>query len=157
MHDKEKSSWRRQVTVADTWLSVLTHTQQNGGLYRVLVGMTLSKASFFADYLPFWHSAKGAPVDPFDGLFAKCVGRHSAKEAFLPGVRTTTLIKEALPVPSCALFVKCYGHCTRQRHSLSSVTLGKVTRNLLFYLFLLFHPNKQNIYHIIITYTSQSS
>jgi hypothetical protein len=33
------------------------------------------------------------------------------------------------------------------------MALGKVTRNP-FYLFLLFHPNKQNIYHIIITYTS---
>jgi hypothetical protein len=41
------------------------------------------------------------------------------------------------------------------------MTLDKVSRqsdqNTPFYLFLLSHPNKQNIYHIIITYTSQSS
>jgi hypothetical protein len=79
------------------------------------------------------------------------------REFFLSSARTATLGKEALPVSRCVFFAECYGHCTQPRLSLSSVILGKVTRNPSFYLFLLFHPNKQNIYHIIIIYTSQNS
>jgi hypothetical protein len=72
---------------------------------------------------------------------------------FLPSVRTMTLNKEALMVPRYALFVECYGHCTRQRLSLSRVTLGKVTRNLLFiYFYYSIQTNKTYI-----KYTSQSS
>jgi hypothetical protein len=82
---------------------------------------------------------------------------HSVKAACLPSVSAIALGKEALSDPRCAFFAECYGHGTRQSTSVPSVTLDKVTRILLFYLFLLFHPNKQNIYHIIITYTSLSS
>lgn len=54
-------------------------------------------------------------------------------------------------------FVECFGYRTRQRTSLPSVTLRKLTRKNLFYLFLLFHPNKQRIYIIDITYITEST
>jgi hypothetical protein len=96
-------------------------------------------------------------VDPFDSPFAECDERNSVTRASLPSARTTTLDKETLPIPRCAFFAECYGHYTRQSHSLSSVTFKKVIRNPLFYLFLLFHPNKQNIYYIYITKFTESS
>jgi hypothetical protein len=99
----------------------------------------------------------GAPAGPFVSSFVECIRRHSAKVAFLPSVKATTLSKEALPVHRCAFFVECYGLDTRQSTSLPSVALGKVTRIPLFYLFFLLHPNKQKISHIIITYTSHIS
>jgi hypothetical protein len=95
-------------------------------------------------------------VGSFVSSFAECICRYSAKLASLPSAKATTLSKVALPVPSYAFFAKCYDLDTRQSISLPSVTLGKVTR-LHFYLFLLFQPNKQKIYHIIITYTSHIS
>jgi hypothetical protein len=104
-----------------------------------------------------WHSTKGAPVGSHASLCVECAGWHSTKKEPLPSARTITLGKEALPVPRCAFFAECYGHCTRRRHSLLSVTLDKVTRDPPFYLFLLFHPNKQKIYIIDITYTSHVS
>jgi hypothetical protein len=59
-------------------------------------------------------------------------------------------------VPRCSFFIECYDHDTRQRTSLPSVALGKVTS---IYLFICFcysiQINKR--YHIIITditYTS---
>jgi hypothetical protein len=70
----------------------------------------------------------------------------------LSSAKALALGKEALRVSMCVFFVKCYDLDTRQSTSLPSVTLGKVTNIPLFYLFLLFHPNKQKIYHIIITY-----
>jgi hypothetical protein len=132
----------------------------SGPLHRSLcreLPEALGKGSFFAECLMDGLSAKEAPGGPFASPFTECIGRHSAKGASLPSAWTTALSKEALPVPRCSFFAECYGHSTRQRASLPSVTLGKVTRNPLFYLFWVFHPNKQNIYHIIITYTSQSS
>jgi hypothetical protein len=104
-------------------------------------------------------------VGPFVSFFAECARRHSAKLASLPSVKVTALCKEALPVPRCSFFVECYDPDTRQRGSLLSVTLGKVTGIHLFYLFLLFHPNKQKIsqishnhhrYHIYITYLTNT-
>jgi hypothetical protein len=109
------------------------------------------------------HSAKGPPAGPFASFFAEYSRRHSTNLASLPSARATTLSKETLPVLRCSFFAECYGPDTRQRTYLSSVTLGKVTSIHLFYLFLLFHPNKQKIshihhrYHIIITYTSHIS
>jgi hypothetical protein len=103
------------------------------------------------------HSAKGPPTGPFVRFFAERARRHSAKLASLPSVRVTALGKEALPVPRCSFSAEFYDTDTRQRGSLSSVTLGKVPSIHLFYLFFLFHPNKQKIshihhrYHIIIT------
>jgi hypothetical protein len=73
-----------------------------------------------------------------EGAFAECQGHNT------------------LPVLMCAFFAECYGHCTRQRHSLPSVTLGKMTTDLPFYLFLIFHPNKQKIYIIDITFTPKN-
>jgi hypothetical protein len=100
---------------------------------------------------------KGSTMSLFVSCFAEWTRRHSAKVASLPSVKATILGKETLPVPGCAFFAECYSLDTRQSTYLPSVTIGKVTRIPLFYLFLLFHPNKQNICHIIITYTSQIS
>jgi hypothetical protein len=80
-----------------------------------------------------------------------------AQVVSLTSVEDIAFDKEALLVFRCAIFAECYDLKTRQNTSLSSVTLGKVTQIPLFYLFFLFHPNKQNIYHIIITYTSHIS
>jgi hypothetical protein len=95
-------------------------------------------------------------VGPLDSSFVECIRTHSAKVACFPSVSATSLGKEVLPVPRCAFFAECYGHGTRQSTSMSSVTLDKVTRIPIF-LFLLFHPNKQNIYHIYITEFTESS
>jgi hypothetical protein len=96
-------------------------------------------------------------VDPFASSFVECIRRHSANVASLPYVSATLLGKEAFLVYRCSFFAECYVHDTRQSTSLPTVTLGKVTIIPLFYLFLLFHPNKQKIYHIIIIYTSHIS
>jgi hypothetical protein len=101
-------------------------------------------------------SAKEAPVGPFASPFAECSGRHSAKGASLLSAWTIALGKESFTGSQVCFFAECYGHSTRQRASLPSVTLGKVTRHK-YYLFLLFHPNKQNIYHIYIIKFTESS
>jgi hypothetical protein len=93
-----------------------------------------------------WHSTKGPPVVPHAGLCAECADWHSVNGASLPSVRTITLSKGALSVPMCAFFVGLYGHCTQQ-----------IDQRPTFYQFLLFHLNKQKIYHIINTYTSHIS
>jgi hypothetical protein len=86
-----------------------------------------------------------------------------ANVASLPSAETIALDKEALSVSRCVIFVEGYDLDTRQRGALPSVTLDKVTNITsipLFNLFLLFHPNKQKIYHIYITditYTSHIS
>jgi hypothetical protein len=108
---------------------------------------------------------KGPPARSFVSFFAECARRHSAKLASLPSARVTALDKEALSVPRCSLSVECYDTDTRQRTSLSSVTLGKVASTHLFNLFFLFHSNKQKIshishnhhrYHIYITYLTNT-
>ena len=89
---------------------------------------------------------------PHVRLFAECSVRHSAKPTFLPSAGDITLGKEPKPVPRSVLFAECYDPDTRQSASLPSVTLGKVTSIYLFYLFFVFHPHKQKISHIYITY-----
>jgi hypothetical protein len=90
---------------------------------------------------------------PHVRFFAECYVWHSAKHASLPSVRDITLGKEPIPVPRSWFFAEFYGLDTRQRTSLPSVTLGKVTSRHLFYLFLYsIHTNKR--YHI---YTSHIS
>jgi hypothetical protein len=85
-------------------------------------------------------------VDPFTSPFVECYWRHSAKGASLPSARTTALDKEDLLVLRCVFFAECYGHGTRQRTSLSSVTLGKVTRKPFLFVFII--PSKiKDIYH----------
>jgi hypothetical protein len=76
-------------------------------------------------------------------FFAECQ-RHYTRQ------RTYT-------VPRSWFFVECYGLDTRQSTSLPSVTLGKVTSKHLFYLFFIFHLDKQKIphtHHIYHIYTS---
>jgi hypothetical protein len=105
-----------------------------------------------------WHSARDHLWAPFVSSFVECTRWHSAKLASLTSAKTTTLVKEALPVPRCAFFAECYGHGTRQNNSLPSVTLDKVTR--VSFLFVFAFPSKQtkdisynhHKYHIIITY-----
>jgi hypothetical protein len=67
--------------------------------------------------------------------FVECISWHSAKFASLPSVAATTTNK--LYQFSSVFFAKCYGHVTRQSTSLTRIP---------FYLFLLFHRNKQMIY-----------
>jgi hypothetical protein len=134
--------------------SVLLDTRQRLPLCRVPAGLVLGK--------------KG-PVGSFANLFVECFKRHSAKtpsarqkehqwapltghlSSALEGTRQRSFIGSQVCLLCRVLW---------SRHSakslLPSVTLDKVTKTP-FYLFLLFHLNKQNIYHIIITYTSQSS
>jgi hypothetical protein len=84
--------------------------------------------------------------------------REGPHVSSLPSVRDITLGKEPIPVPRSWFFAECYGLDIQQRISLPSVILGKVTSRHLFYLFSLFHPNKQkisyisHISHIYITY-----
>ena len=94
---------------------------------------------------------------PHVRLFAECPNWHSAKTTSLPSASDITLGKEPKPVPRSVLFAECYDPDTRQRASLPSVTLGKVTSMYLFYLFFVFHPHKQKISHIYHIYTSQIS
>jgi hypothetical protein len=130
---KQKPPSRRLVTKTVPLPSVLGDTRQR---------------DYLSECSPAQHSATSPPTGPFVSFFTECSGRHSAKLASLPSVRTTTLGKEALLVPRCSFFAECYGSDTRQRTS-----LGKVTNIHLFNLFLLFHPNKQNISHNIIYIT----
>ena len=135
--------------------------------------MALGKEANFAECLLSRPSAKTGLVGPTASPCAESSSRHSAKEASLPsvcwtGTRQRTLQWAPLPVPlpsalamalgkdvftgsQVSFFAECHGHSTRQSNPLPSVTLGKVTRMSLFYLLLLFHPNKQKIYIIHIT------
>jgi hypothetical protein len=117
--------------------------------------MTLGKGVTFAECLPDSTRQRIRQRGPHVRYFAECFGWHSAKRASLPSVRATTLGKEPIPVPRSWFFAECYGPDTRQSASLTSVTLGKVTSIHLFYLFSLFHPNKQKIFHRYHIYTSQ--
>jgi hypothetical protein len=116
-------------------------TRQSRLLCRVSVG-TLGK--------------EPAREGPHVKLFAECSVRHSAKPTSLPSVSDITLDKEPKPVPRSVLFAECYDPDTRQRASLPSVTLGKVTSIYLFICFLYsIHTNIiSHIYHI---YTSHIS
>ena len=105
-----------------------------------------------------WHSAKNPPVGPFASPFAECLGNGTRQRHLcrFPGfllcrVPWSALGKDGFTGSQVSFFAKCHGHSTRQSDPLPSVTLGKVTRMSLFYLFLLFHPNKQKIYIIHIT------
>jgi hypothetical protein len=166
------------VRVTEPLPSALTSTRQRRSLCWVPVGLALGKgsssephgslcaenqkpalvkASFFAECLSAWHSPNGAPVDPFPRLCAEYADRHLVKTKPLLSVRAITLDKKALSVFRCVFFVECYGHCTRQRHTLPSVTLGKVTRDPILFVFII--PPKQtkhishNHYIYIIEFT----
>ena len=161
---KKKSPSRRQVTVTDPLPSAYGDTQQRLVQWtpqpvpvpRAL--MALGKEGFFAECLVAWHSAKNPPVGPFASIFAECLGK-STRQRYLcrfPGfllcrVPLSALGKDVFTGSQVSFFAECHGHSTRQSNPLPSVTLGKVTRMSLFYLLLLFHPNKQKIYIIHIT------
>jgi hypothetical protein len=105
-----------------------------------------------------WHSTKSPPVGPFASPFAECLGNNTRQRWLcrFPGfllcrVPWSALGKDGFTGSQVSFFAECQGHSTRQSDPLPSVTLGKVTRMSLFYLFLLFHPNKQKIYIIHIT------
>jgi hypothetical protein len=116
---------------------------------------TLGKGVTFVECLPDNTRQRIRQRGPHVRYFAECLVWHSAKRAYLPSVRATTLGKEPISVPRSWFFAECYGSDTRQSTSLSSVTLGKVTSRHLFYLFSLFHPNKQKIFHRYHIYISQ--
>jgi hypothetical protein len=117
--------------------------------------VTLGKGVTFAKCLPDSTRQRIRQRGPHVRYFVECLVWHSTKRASLPSARAITLGKEPIPVPRSWFFAECYGPDTRQRASLSSVTLGKVTSTHLFYLFSLFHPNKQKIFHRYHIYTSQ--
>ena len=107
-----------------------------------------------------WHSAKNPLVGPFASIFVECLGNSTRQRCLcrFPGfllcrVPWSALGKDGFTGSQVSFFAECHGHSTRQSYPLPSVTLGKVTRMSLFYLLLLFHPNKQkDIYdshHII--------
>jgi hypothetical protein len=101
--------------------------------------------------VPPWTLGKEpAREGPHVRLFAECSVRHSTKNDSLPSVRDIALGKEPIPVPRSWFFAECYGLDTRQRTTLPSVTLSKVSSMHLFYLFF-YIPSKQTK---DITYTS---
>jgi hypothetical protein len=87
---------------------------------------------------------------------------HSTKPAPLPSAMVMALGKELTLGKACSqvlrngYFAECHSHCTRQRHPLPSVTLGKVIKNSLF-VFYIPSKQKEDIYnkhhqhHIYIT------
>jgi hypothetical protein len=96
------------------------------------------------------HSTKDPSAGPFVSFFVECSLWHSAKLVSLPSARATTLGKEAISVPRYWYFAECYDPDTRQRPSLPSVTLGKVTSIHLFICFL-YSIQTNRRYHINIT------
>jgi hypothetical protein len=94
-----------------------------------------------------------------DGVnFAECLPASTLQRirqrvplsASLPSAKATALGKETIPVPRYWYFAECYDPDTRQRPSLPSVTLDKVTSIHLFICFLYsIQTNKR--YHIYIT------
>jgi hypothetical protein len=117
----------------------LVGTRQRRLLCRVSSGLALGKESSSGPLCQSLCRVRWAALDKGSLL------------ASLPSALTTALGKEGFTGSQVSFFTECHGHSTRQRYSLLSVTLGKVTRKSLFYLFLLFHPNKQKIYIIHIT------
>jgi hypothetical protein len=100
--------------------------------------------------------AQGSTSGPFVSSFDEYIRRHSTEVASLPSVKATTHGKEVLPVSRCAFFAECYGLDTRQKYLFAECYTRQSYQNTHFYLFLLFHPNKQKIYYIIITHASQN-
>jgi hypothetical protein len=164
---KEKSLSQRQVMAMETLLSVT---------------LTLGKGSLFAECLLYRHSTKKHLVGPFPVPLPRVLGgtrqrlplcRVPARLALGIGSTGGALCQFLLPSGlggTQQMVLLC--RVPRPQHlakklywfpgvpclsSAMALTLGKVTRIPLFYLFLLFHPNIQKIYHIIITYTSYIS
>jgi hypothetical protein len=136
------------------FVECLGDTRQRRLLCRVFPN-TLGKefTSLPSVYLPALRkgSASGVPCQVLCRVLCMTLG----KACFFASVRATTLGKEPIPVPRSWFFAECYDPDTRQSTSLPSVTLGKVTSTHLFYLFFLFYPNKQKIFHRYHIYTSQ--
>lgn len=133
---------------------------------------TVHRQSFLCRVLFLRHSAK--KISRYGAgwrrqrLCRVLASQHSAKNppervpmsGTLPSAGDIILGKEPIPMSRSWFFAECYGPDTRQSTSLPSVTLGKVTSIHLFYLFFIFHPNKQKIphtHHIYHIHTSQIS
>jgi hypothetical protein len=150
-----KKSRRHGAGVTETafLLSVLGDTRQRSYLCRVSPN-TLGTEVTLCRVSPGQHSAKDPSVGPHVRFFVECCIGHSAKRTSLSSAIATALGKEPIPMPRSWFFAECYGPNTRQSTSLPSVTLSKVTSTHLFFLFFLFHPNKQKIFHRYHIYTS---
>jgi hypothetical protein len=133
----------------------LCRVPENTRQRKAVVTAPVDGDDVFAECLPDSTQQRIRQSGPHVRYFAECLIWHSAKRASLPSARAITLGKEPIPVPRSWFFAECYGSDTRQRGALPSVTLGKVTSTHLFYLFSLFHPNKQKILHRYHIYTSQ--
>jgi hypothetical protein len=128
--DKEKQPSRRRVTETASLPSVLDNTRQRSYLCRVSVGQ---------------HSAKNPPAGPPCQVFCRVL---------LYGTQQSVLLCQVSePLHSAKNLYRCPG-----LGSLPSAmvwALGKETSTHLFYLFFLFYPNKQKIFHRYHIYTSQ--
>jgi hypothetical protein len=118
-------------------------TRQRRTLCRVSSGPALGKESSSG---PLCQSLCRVPWQQHSTKMALSVPRFPS----LPSA-WSALGKDGFTGSQFSFFAECHGHSTRQSDPLPSVTLGKVIRMSLFYLFLLFYPNKQKIYIIHIT------
>lgn len=125
---KEKASWRWVMTVMES--------------LRVF-GQALDKESTFAEYLAHSHLAKKVLWDPFEVPVS----------SVWTGTRQRIMVCQVLWSLHSA---KQVSWCPCMLYLLSA-TYNKVTRDLPFYLFLIFLLSKHEIYIINTTYTSQIS
>jgi hypothetical protein len=132
---KEKSLSRQQVMETETLSSVLKGTWQRGSLFRVPVGLALSKE---------------VSSGPHDSLCAEsrklALGKGSTSGSFFANCCGPDTWQRSFTSSQVCLLCRVLWPWHSAKNFLPSVTLGKVTRKPLFYLFLLLHPNKQNIY-----------
>jgi hypothetical protein len=102
-------------------------------------------------------------VGPFTSSFVERIRWHSTNAPSLLSVHCASTRQRdhqwaplSVPLPSAlgVSFLPSAMTLTLNKEPLCRVLSDQ---NTPFYLFFLLHPNKQNIYHIIITYTSQIS
>jgi hypothetical protein len=143
---KEKPPSRRLISETAPLSSVLGDTRQRDYL--------------FAECPPAYTRQRGHQRGPLSVSLPSALGGTQQSLLLCRVPWSQHSAKKLYRCPSFS--VECYDTDTRQRTSLLSVTLGKVTSTYIFNLFFLFHPNKQKIshihhrYHIIIidiTYT----
>jgi hypothetical protein len=169
---------QRQVTVIESVPSVRRVTLGKGSIFgecplywhsanKLLVGPFTSS---FAERIK-WHSAKALSL-PISWLTSTRQRDHQRVPLSIPlpsalGDTRQNFLLCGVPRPqhSAKKLHRCLGVpslLSAMNLILVKVPLCRVLHSAnwpeyLFYLFLLFHPNKQKIYHIIITYTSQIS
>jgi hypothetical protein len=159
---KEKSLSRRQVMETETLSSVLKGTRQRGILFRVPIGLALSKEVSSGPHSSLCGESrklalgKGSTSGPFASPFVKCTMRHSSKGAFCQLLWSRYSAKKLYQFPSVPSLPSAMVMALGKEHFVECNTRQSVLKTH-FYLFLSFHPNKQNIYIINITYITEST